>query len=254
VIQLSNQLFRSRTLGDPCHVSMPAATSTPDGYRVQAALLDRHIEAGDSLTGYKIGLTSPAARATYGAREPVWGFLLKSATGPATAAGLRRAPVARAQKIEAELAFLMGDDVPAADVSPHDIVDATKKLFIAAEIVETRWRGVADLGGLIADDVSNAAVALGTEAAPSEAVAANVRGEVRAAGRVSRGRISDVMGGPARSVAWLASALAHHGRQLRAGDLVMSGTLCSPLTVSAAEDVTVDFGRLGQLQLTGVTE
>jgi 2-keto-4-pentenoate hydratase len=252
VALISNQLFGARACGDPAEVPRPTTIAEADGYLIQSALLARHLAAGDSLAGYKVGLSSPDARAVYGAREPVQAFLLSSAVVRSPAAISRRSgPVPRAQKIEAELAFVLGEDLPDGDISVHEVVDATRQLFLAAELVETRWHGVPDLGGLIADDASNAGVVLGPEIEPIEALATETRAEVRSSGRMSRGTITDVMDGPAHAVAWLASALAQHGRRLRAGDLVMSGTFCTPLAVGPAENVIVDFGRLGMLRLEG---
>jgi len=249
---IAGRLFGARICGDPTEVRGPTAIAEADGYLIQTALLARHLATGDSMVGYKIGLTSPAARAGYGAREPAWGFLLSSAVVRSSAKTSRRTgPVLRAQKIEAELAFVLGEDLPDCDISADEIVDATRRLFLAVELVESRWRGITDLGGLIADDVSNAGVVLGCEVEPVEARATDVCAEVRSAGCVSRGTISDVMGGPAHAVAWLASALARQGHRLHAGDLVMSGTFCTPLAVEPAEDVTVSFGRLGMMRLEG---
>lgn len=249
VTEVAHKLFDARE-GRAWTQGVPAMSglTESDGYRVQAALLDLHLEAGDSLVGYKIGLTSPSAQASYGASSPAWGFLLQSAIlgEPRNP----RLPHTQSRKIEAELAFVLGEDLPEGEISGNDVMDTTAKLLLAAEIVDTRWLGgAADLGSLVADDVSNAAVALGPEVSVASAGSADIRAGVHAAGREEMGSSSAVLGYPANAVAWLASALARHGRSLTAGQLVMSGSFCTPLNVDPADDVLLHFGDLGRLQL-----
>lgn len=249
VIETARRLFdaragRARTQGVPRVSGLTEA----DGYRVQAALLDLYLADGDSLVGYKIGLTSPSAQASYGAATPAWGFLLQSAVldQPRNP----RLPHVQARKIEAEFAFVIGEDIPEGAISSRDVIDATRQVLLAAEIVDTRWLGgAADLGSLVADNVSNAAVALGSEVVKALAGSADVRAGVRASGREEIGSSSAVLGRPANAVAWLASALARQGLRLTAGRLVMSGSFGTPLAVDPADDVIIDFGDLGRLEL-----
>jgi len=251
VTELAQKLFDARA-GAAWTQGVPRLSGLAelDGYRVQAALLDLHLDAGDSLAGYKIGLTSPAAQTSYGASAPAWGFLLQSSVLDTTRNP--RLPHVQARKIEAELAFVFGEDLPEGEVSSDDVVEATSTLRLAAEIVDTRWLGgAADLGSLVADDVSNAAVALGPQVAAAYAGSADIRAVVRAAGREEAGSSAAVLGRPANAVAWLASALAQHGLRLAAGQLVMSGSFGTPLAVDPEDDVLLDFGELGCLELSG---
>jgi 2-oxo-3-hexenedioate decarboxylase len=60
-----------------------------------------------------------------------------------------------------------------------------------------------------------------------------------------------VMGHPAASVAWLADQLAAEGEVLRAGQLVFSGGVTSPVPVVAGGSVTLQFGGLGSIEVAG---
>lgn len=253
VLDVAQRLFRARKSGVARTAAVPAmgVLTESDGYRVQAALLELHLEAGDSLAGYKIGLASPGAQAAYGASSPAWGFLLQSSV--LDRPDDTRLPPARARKIEAEFAFVLDEDLPAGNISGQQVIDATRQVLLAAEIVDTRWVGGAgDLGSLIADDVSNEAVVLGPEVLKTLAASAEIDARVEAGGCVEMGSSSAVAGSPANAVAWLASALAHHGRRLTAGQLIMSGSFNTPLAVDPSDDVLVDFGDLGRLRMAGV--
>lgn len=251
VAELAQQLFDARTGrgSGEAGVAVPPDLTEADGYRVQAALLDLHLAVGDTLAGYKIGLTSPGARASYGAATPKWGFLLTSAV--LVAPENPRLPLVRARQVEAEFAFVLAQDLPGRQVLANDVIEATRHLRLAAEIVGTRWLGAFGLGALVADDVSNAAVVLGPQVEVTDALFADVPAVVRADGRESLGTSSAVMGHPAAAVAWLASELGRHGHRLEAGQIVMSGSFGSPLPVEPADDVYIEFGHLGRLHLTG---
>ena len=58
-----------------------------------------------------------------------------------------------------------------------------------------------------------------------------------------------VMGHPATSVAWLANKLAAQGETLKAGQIILSGSFTRPISISAGDTVTADYGALGTIQV-----
>ena len=56
---------------------------------------------------------------------------------------------------------------------------------------------------------------------------------------------AEVLGHPASSVAWLANRLSGHGQKLRAGDIVLSGSLTRAWEVRAGDHFQATFGSLG---------
>ncbi|MHC1719247.1 MAG: hypothetical protein AB9844_00885 [Clostridiaceae bacterium] len=50
------------------------------------------------------------------------------------------------------------------------------------------------------------------------------------------------MGNPAEAVAWLANKLAVYGIILKAGEIIMSGSLTSFKKIAAGDDFTAHFG------------
>ena len=58
------------------------------------------------------------------------------------------------------------------------------------------------------------------------------------------------MGGhPFEAVAWLANALAARGRGLRAGDIVMTGSIVATKWPSAGDEIVVAIDSLGEARL-----
>ncbi len=62
-----------------------------------------------------------------------------------------------------------------------------------------------------------------------------------------RGRGGDVMGHPFAAVAWRATTLAAHGRPLRRGDVVLSGSVVETQWVAKGEAAVVEIEGLGRV-------
>lgn len=56
---------------------------------------------------------------------------------------------------------------------------------------------------------------------------------------------AEVLGNPLNSLAWLANTLGRMGRGLRAGDIVLTGSISKVLRPKAGESVRATFTRLG---------
>lgn len=217
-------------------------------YAVQHQVRSVRVARGDRVAGHKIGLTSATARAPWGASEPVSGHLLAS-TVVEDAATFSLTGLAN-PRVEAEIAFWMRSPLSGEHLTPEDVIAATSHVVIALEIVASRWAGgPSTLGLLVADNVNASGVILGRSSSAAADLDELVV-EIQVASSRTHGAGSQVFGHPARAVAWLAKQLTRFGEQLRAGDLVMSGSLNVPVPVSPGDRLTADFGSLGTLTTT----
>jgi 2-keto-4-pentenoate hydratase len=66
---------------------------------------------------------------------------------------------------------------------------------------------------------------------------------------VGRGTGSDVMGHPHAALAWLANNLAGRGRLLRAGQIVLTGSLVQTVWLAPEDKVVVTVSGLGSVAL-----
>lgn len=192
-------------------------------YAVQQALTERRIAGGARLIGRKIGLTSKAVQSQVGVDRPDFGVLfddMRYADGELVPYGRLLQP-----KAEAEIAFVLGDDItePEADVRA-----AVELAYPAVEIVDSRiadWAiGITDT---VADNASSGVFVIGDRGMPLEEfepAAVTMRmcrdGEV-----VSSGTGRDCLGDPLNALSWLADTAIEFGSPLRAGDVVLSGAL-----------------------------
>jgi 2-keto-4-pentenoate hydratase len=67
-----------------------------------------------------------------------------------------------------------------------------------------------------------------------------------------RGTGADVLGHPQIALAWLANQLASQGTALRAGEIVMTGSLVKTVWLNAGDAAVMEFSGLGKVQVTFV--
>jgi 2-keto-4-pentenoate hydratase len=58
-----------------------------------------------------------------------------------------------------------------------------------------------------------------------------------------------VLGDPRVALAWCANELRALGITLRAGEIVTTGTCCTPLPIQAGDLFAADFGALGKVSV-----
>ena len=199
-----------------------------DGYSVQKALHDylRKNGQGD-LAGWKIGATTATMQDYLGVTEPAYGRIMSGTMiesgGTFAAAGFCNPGV------ECEIAMRLGKDSEVADYTRESAADLIAAVIPAIEIVENRYGDFEERGTptLIADDFFHKACVLGPELTDWRSLdLAALTGRVRLDGEEkAQGKGSAVMGHPLEAIAWLANLLASQGERLRAGELVMTGSV-----------------------------
>jgi 2-keto-4-pentenoate hydratase len=225
-----------KTLGPP---DGPATIS--DAYDIQdsyvALLRGKH---GDAV-GYKVGLTSAPMQAFCRIDHPIAGVVLARRVVQ-SAASLRRTNFGRLG-LEFEIAVRIKSDVPVTGVPwtaemirPH--IDG---VCAAVEIVDDRSADYSalDVRSLVADNSWNAGIVL-SEFATTWPDLEDVLGRAtKDAAAIGEGHGRDILGHPFNSVAWLATQLASRGAGLKAGQVVMTGSVMK--TVFPDDDATYRF-------------
>jgi len=211
--------------------------------RLRAALLGR----GGRIVGWKAGFTSKPAQAMFQATEPVCGFLLADgvfASGAEVPCGRFAAVV-----VEAEVAFVMRRDLAGPGVTPPRALQAVEGALPALELVDFRYSGKPVATDVIADGVYASAIVLGGPVTPVagldlalEGLVYELNGAIAATNTAA-----EVMGGPANSLAWIANHLGSRGLGLRAGDVVMTGSVSTLLRPKPGDSVRATFTRLGSV-------
>ena len=258
-------LVGARATGQPCP---PVRGLLPAGdadaaYAVQSLWVADQIADGARVVGRKIGLTNPAVQAQFGVDRPDFGVLFESmACAPGT-------PIDGARtlqpKIEAEIAFVLAKDLTGSVIGPAEVAAATAYVVAALEIVDSRIAGWdIDIVDTIADNGSSGLFVLGDRrqrlgrldlaesAMTLRRVAAGQGGAVGGSGGavgevVSTGTGASILGHPLAAVAWLAAAVRDHGSPLRAGEVVLSGSLGPMVAVAPGDAFQADISGVGQV-------
>ena len=223
--------------------------SHDEAYAVQDRVREALLAGGERVVGWKAGLTNARLQKTYGVTEPVCGFLLGSGV---LSSGVE-VPMSRFTSlvVEAEVAFLMRADLAGPGVTAPRALLAVEGALPALELVDFRMSGKPVGSDMIADGVFASAIVLGTSLTPVTHLDLALEGLVYelSGAIVATNTAAEVMGHPANSLAWIANHLGSRGLGLRAGDIVMSGSVSALLRPTAGDTVRASYTRLGSVSV-----
>ena len=243
---VGRRLHEAYASADP--IPAPSAThnlSVGDAYAVQAAALAPRLDAGATPVGYKLGFTNERIQSEWGFDSPAHGRLLSDAV--VTDGVVSRADLV-GPRVEAELAVIL--DTPlSGPTTVSEVLAATRAVVPTLEVVDDRTTGETQATDAIADN------ALAARFVPGETVFDPAGRDWAFAGAQTRldsrpietGVGADVLGHPARAVAWLAERLGERGDRVEAGEVVSTGSLTTAAPVAGARSATAEFGNLGSV-------
>ena len=245
---LGDELYDALT---GCHTVTPLSTRHPDitiedAYAVQQRLMARRVSAGERVVGKKIGVTSQAVMQMLGVFQPDFGILLDGMVyneGQPIEAKTLIQP-----KAEGEIAFVLKHDLMGPGVSAADVIAATEGVMACFEIVDSRienWK--IKIQDTVADNASCGVFVLGDRLVDPRDVDLGTCGMVleKNGEIVATGAGAAALGHPANAVAWLANTLGRLGMGLKAGEVVLSGSLGIMVPVQAGDSLRVSIGGIG---------
>jgi 2-keto-4-pentenoate hydratase len=215
-----------------------------EAYRIQLALIERRCTQGERQIGWKVGLTSKAIQQQFGFHEPCFGCILETRpSGHVFAAGELIRP-----GFETELCVRLGRPL-AGEVSPEEVRAATAVVYPSFEITETRG-DPRQIALMLADNAQQRSVVLGEPVALAPALwldQVEVQVELNGS-NVAAGVGAAVLDDPLNSVAWLARKLGEYGRSLRAGEVVMTGSLVRQFPLAPGDRASASFSGVGTVE------
>lgn len=225
--------------------------SVDDAYAVQEINTVRSLDAGRRLVGRKIGLTSLTVQRQLGVDRPDYGMLFADMAvddGAEVASGRLIQP-----KVEAEIAFVLGDDLPHPDTTAAEVMQAVDYVVAAIEIVDSRvadWK--ISYFDTVADNASSGLYVVGSRPVHLSEVDLINCGMVmeRAGEPVSVGVGRACLGSPVSAATWLARTMAAVGRPLSAGDTILSGALGPMVGVAPGDAFEARIDGLGSVSVS----
>jgi len=221
-----------------------------DGYAVQKELVDLLIAEGDSIVGYKVGLTSEPMQRMIGVSSPDYGPVMASTLyrdGDTVSLSRLIAP-----RVEGEIVFVLGERLAGPGVTLTQARAAIAGALAGIEIVDSRiadWR--VQLADTVADLASNGAAAVSSRIVALRDTEARLIGMslTRNGELIDTGAGAAAPGDPVAVVAWLANVLGANGIALEAGHLVMTGALHAAVPMAPGDVFRAEFDRLGPVTL-----
>ena len=253
---MNDELIQS--LGDELHealvarrtvaplTSRHAGITVDQAYRIQQHMVGRRLAQGDTVVGKKIGLTSRAVQQMLGVAQPDFGYLLSSMIANQVSSIDFDSLIQ--PKIEGEIAFVLKRDLCGPHVTNADVLAATEGVMACFEIVDSRienWK--IRIEDTVADNASSGVFVVGSQLVDPRKIDLNLCGMVleQNCELVATGAGAAALGSPVNAVAWLANALGKYDISLKAGEIILSGSLAAMIPVKRGDRFRMQIGGIG---------
>ena len=218
-----------------------------DAYHISLRLLARRQADGEKVIGKKIGVTSKAVQSMLDVHQPDFGYLTDRMAYETGA----EMPIGREliqPRAEGEIAFILKRDLVGPGITNDDVVAATECVMACFEIVDSRikdWK--IRIQDTVADNASSGLFLVGTEKVDPRKVDFETCGMVveKNGAIISTGAGAAALGSPLTCVAWLANTLGRFGTPLKAGEVILSGSLVPLEPVKPGDSMRVRIGGIG---------
>lgn len=229
----------------------------PSSYdSIEAIMLATHRRLPWETAGWKVGAASVEVQKLERLPGPVPGRLFRHRFYP-SGSRIPRSSFINHRNTECEFAFILDHDLPAREepYTAEDLGNAVGALVPVFEIGDSvfpNWYEASRYYGPCLDNGGGAAMVIGQETRDwREVDLAEATIDVYVNGVHRRqGRGSAAMGHPLTSLAWLASWTSSYGIDLKAGELLSSGTCTSHCFADPGDEVVADFGPFGEVRVT----
>jgi 2-keto-4-pentenoate hydratase len=217
--------------------------SLEDALAIQAAVAAR---MADKIAGWKCGTPGPGKLVV----APIYASTIHT-DADACPVWAQAGQV----RVEPELVFVMGRDVPARvpSWSPDEVDAAIARTHLALELIDSRYEDPTALSfaDKLADGLVNQGLFIGPEVDGEAARATRempISVRTAAGGAIIHaGRHPDPL--PRQPLYWLAAFLSEQGVGLQAGQVVITGSYAGTFPLPVGEAVSLRYGPLGQFDV-----
>ncbi|GAA1072464.1 2-keto-4-pentenoate hydratase [Tsukamurella spumae] len=217
-------------------------------YRVQDLVINRRLEAGETMVGVKLGLTSRAKQQRMGVDSPVTGWLtdemVLGVEIPLQVDELIH------PRIEPEIVFVLGERLMGPGITAARAMGAVASVHAGAEVIDSRYKDFRfRITDTILDNASSAKFVVNpTGVSPVgldlalQGCLLEVDGDV-----VDSATGAAVQGHPGEALALAANELGRRGIALEAGWIVLTGGMTDAVYAEPGHQVAAHFADLGSV-------
>ena len=250
--QLGDELYTALTT---CQTIAPfteryAEITIDDAYGIQQRMIARRIDAGERIVGKKIGVTSAAVQNMLGVYQPDFGYLLDGMM-------VEEGQVIEMDKLiapraEGEIAFILKRDLMGPGLTMAEVLRNTDCVMACFEIVDSRikdWK--IKIQDTVADNASCGVYALGGVLGDPRKLDLGLCGMVleKNGQIIATGAGAAALGHPANAIAWLGNTLGRRGIGLKAGEVILSGSLAPLIPVTKGDHLRCTIQGMGHCNI-----
>jgi 2-keto-4-pentenoate hydratase len=225
--------------------------SLAEAYAAQEAYYRLAEPAYGAVCGAKIATTTKVMQELMGIDHPCGGAIF-ARTIHYSPAHLHTANFVNV-RIESEIALMLGADLPAsaAPWTRDTVAPAISAAMPAFELIEDRNADYTktEAASLIVENCWNGGVVIGAAKSVSPASLVGISGRLEIGGKpAGEGRAED----PCATLAWLANHLAERGRGLKAGMVVITGSVIPTMSIKPGDHAMFTVAGLGEVEVVAV--
>lgn len=219
-----------------------------DAYTIQALSINRRVDRGERIVGYKLGFTSKAKMEQMGVHDIIWGRLTDEME--VAADGTLRRDQFIHPRVEPEIAFRISRRIEGA-ISLEEVFDYIDGVACALEVIDSRYDNFKfSLEDVVADNCSSSAFVLGPwlpveTSVQGLAIAVNINGK-----EVQTGSSAAILGNPLDSLVQLSRMMERYDVAIEVGDVVLAGAATSAIALQVGDRVEGRFESLGTVNFT----
>jgi 2-keto-4-pentenoate hydratase len=219
-------------------------------YKLQHDLTKALVAKGDSVGGFKAGLTSAAAQKKFKADSAMMGLLYKSGDVPL---GTPVNPKDFVRLfIEVEVGYSLAKKVTAPVKDVAELKKLVKEVYPAIELPDIRFADMKSLkvADIVADAAGSAKYIVGKKMSPDKVDVSKVNVKLTLNGKtVNAGKASDALGDQWKALLWLVNTTVKNGWTIEPGQVLITGSL-GRLIPGKPGAYSADFGPLGKIAFT----
>ena len=212
-------------------------------------MIAARVARGDQVVGYKVGCTSTAIRRQFGLTEPICGRVMAPHVFYGDTVLNWDDYICCA--VEPEFVLHIGKDLCNKVEDDQQLVEAIEFVSPGIELHNYKfWFGQPTLQELVASNGIHAGLVVGTQKVRPVGLDLNLEGvELFRNGELAACGIgAEILGGPLKSLRWLANNLIDRGEHLKAGQIVIPGSAVELVTVQPGDRIAARFTHLGSVE------
>ena len=253
LVALAERLTAARLSGSPTPqltIDQPGL-SLDDAYRVQAAGVAERLDAGEHISGVKLGLTSKAKAEQMGVKDVIIGVVTDAMV--VADGGVLDIAAGVHPRVEPEIAFRIRGDINPSD-PPEDLRSVVDAVAPALEIIDSRYENFSfTLPDVVADNTSASHYVIGPwrELLPGETfrladrfVELSIDDEL-----VEAGSTTAILGDPWQAVTDTIRMAAQYGHSLPADGVLLAGAATAAVGLTPGTTVSVVVEDLGAVSV-----